>query len=123
MSKTEKSALTRERGRSGIIFGAPALIFVILFLGIPILQALYYSMTKWNGLSATWIGPNTFINEFKNSFLKEGVQDNQLIVNTLRVNRKELLDMYNKIDISFDTFPYSGVEAVEVKMYAVTTQV
>ena len=80
MSKTGKSALTRERGRSGIIFGAPALIFVILFLGIPILQALYYSMTKWNGLSATWIGPNTFINEFKNPIFWRVMQNNALLL-------------------------------------------
>ena len=80
MSKTEKSALTRERGRSGILFGAPALIFVILFLGIPILQALYYSMTKWNGLSATWIGPNTFINEFKNPIFWRVMQNNALLL-------------------------------------------
>ena len=80
MSKTGKSALTRERGRSGILFGAPALIFVILFLGIPILQALYYSMTKWNGLSATWIGPNTFINEFKNPIFWRVMQNNALLL-------------------------------------------
>ena len=80
MSKTEKSALTRERGRSGILFGVPALIFVILFLGIPILQALYYSMTKWNGLSATWIGPNTFINEFKNPIFWRVMQNNALLL-------------------------------------------
>jgi predicted O-linked N-acetylglucosamine transferase (SPINDLY family) len=49
-----------------------------------------------------------FIYEFKNSFFKNGVQDNQLIVNTIRVDRKELLDLYSKIDISLDTFPYSG---------------
>jgi predicted O-linked N-acetylglucosamine transferase (SPINDLY family) len=49
-----------------------------------------------------------FIYEFKNSFFKYGVQDNQLIINTLRVDRKQLLDLYNKIDISLDTFPYSG---------------
>lgn len=80
MSKTGKSALTRERRRSGILFGAPALIFVILFLGIPILQALYYSMTKWNGLSATWIGPNTFINEFKNPIFWRVMQNNALLL-------------------------------------------
>lgn len=80
MSKTGTSALTRERGRSGILFGAPALIFVILFLGLPILQALYYSMTKWNGLSATWIGPNTFINEFKNPIFWRVMQNNALLL-------------------------------------------
>jgi len=51
---------------------------------------------------------NIFIDEFKKSFLKNGVKDDQLIVNTKRLDRKDLLELYNKIDISFDTFPYSG---------------
>lgn len=49
-----------------------------------------------------------FIYEFKNSFFKNGVQDNQLVVNTIRAHREKLLDLYNKVDISLDTFPYSG---------------
>ena len=51
---------------------------------------------------------NKFIDEFKKSFLKNGVQDDQLIINTKRLDRKDLLELYNQIDISFDTFPYSG---------------
>jgi predicted O-linked N-acetylglucosamine transferase (SPINDLY family) len=49
-----------------------------------------------------------FINELKESFLKNGVQDDQLIINTKRLDRKDLLELYNQIDISLDTFPYSG---------------
>ena len=49
-----------------------------------------------------------FINEFKESFLKNGVQDDQLIINTKRLDRKDLLELYNQVDISLDTFPYSG---------------
>ena len=79
-ASSKKSALTRERGRAGIFFGAPALIFVTLFLGVPILQALYYSMTKWNGLSATWIGPSTFINEFRNPIFWRVMQNNALLL-------------------------------------------
>ena len=49
-----------------------------------------------------------FINKFKESFLKNGAQDDQLIINTKRLDRKDLLELYNQIDISLDTFPYSG---------------
>ena len=49
-----------------------------------------------------------FIYDFKSSFFKNGVSENQLIVNTNRKDRKTLLDCYNEIDISLDTFPYSG---------------
>lgn len=75
-----KSALSRERARSGILFGTPTLIFVALFLGIPIIQAFYYSMTKWNGLTTTWIGPSTFINEFKNPIFWRVMQNNALLL-------------------------------------------
>ena len=37
-------------------------------------------MTKWNGLSATWIGPNTFINEFKNPIFWRVMQNNALLL-------------------------------------------
>ena len=81
MAATKKqSALTRDRARSGVLFGAPALIFVGLFLGIPIVQSLYYSMTKWNGLSATWIGPSTFIKEFQNPIFWRVLQNNVLLL-------------------------------------------
>ncbi len=75
-----KSALSRERARSGILFGTPTLIFVAIFLGIPIIQAFYYSMTKWNGLTTTWIGPSTFINEFKNPIFWRVMQNNALLL-------------------------------------------
>ena len=51
---------------------------------------------------------NKFIDEFKKSFFKNGVKEDQLIINTKRLDRKDLLELYNQIDISFDTFPYSG---------------
>ena len=37
-------------------------------------------MTKWNGLSATWIGPSTFVNEFKNPIFWRVMQNNALLL-------------------------------------------
>jgi len=80
MATNKRSALTRERARSGILFGTPTLLFVAFFLGIPIIQAFYYSMTKWNGITTTWIGPSTFINEFKNPIFWRVMQNNALLL-------------------------------------------
>jgi multiple sugar transport system permease protein len=42
---------------------APTAVFVLLLLGIPILQAVYYSMTQWDGITATWLGPSAYATE------------------------------------------------------------
>jgi ABC-type sugar transport system permease subunit len=53
-------SLTSKRRRAGIILSIPAVLLVLALLGIPIGQAVYYSMTTWNGVTATWIGPSTY---------------------------------------------------------------
>ena len=37
-------------------------------------------MTKWNGLSTVWIGPNTYINEFKNPIFWQVLLNNALLL-------------------------------------------
>ncbi|MEI8058011.1 MAG: sugar ABC transporter permease [Actinomycetes bacterium] len=64
--RPRKSAIKRRRARSGVVMAAPAVVLVLLVLGIPIMQAGYYSMTEWNGIVAHWIGPSTYLNEFHN---------------------------------------------------------
>lgn len=57
------SALARQRSRSGVFFAIPALILVAAFLGIPIIQAGYFSFTEWNGVTAIWHGISTYNHE------------------------------------------------------------
>ena len=75
-----KSALQKEKSRTALIFGIPALLFVFFLLGLPILQSIYYSMTKWNGLSTHWIGPSTYIKEFSNPIFWRVMQNNALLL-------------------------------------------
>ncbi len=75
-----KSALQKEKSRTALLFGIPALLFVFFLLGIPILQSIYYSMTKWNGLSTHWIGPSTYIKEFSNPIFWRVMQNNALLL-------------------------------------------
>ena len=75
-----KSALQKENSRTALLFGIPALLFVFFLLGIPILQSIYYSMTKWNGLSTHWIGPSTYIKEFSNPIFWRVMQNNALLL-------------------------------------------
>ena len=48
-----------------------------------------------------------FLFYFKNLFKSYGVKDDQLIFNN-SINRTNILNKYNSIDIALDTFPYSG---------------
>jgi multiple sugar transport system permease protein len=57
-ARPRRSRLARRR--AGILLSLPAVIVVVALLGIPIGQAVYYSMTNWNGLTAQWIGPSTY---------------------------------------------------------------
>ena len=46
--------------------------------------------------------------ELKSIFLKNKINENQLVINSNKMARDQLLECYNQIDISLDTFPYSG---------------
>ncbi len=39
-----------------MLLSAPAIVLVLVLLGLPIAQAVYYSFTNWDGLTSTWIG-------------------------------------------------------------------
>jgi ABC-type sugar transport system permease subunit len=74
------SALARNRGRTGIVLALPAFVLVALLLGIPILQAVYYSMTRWDGLVSTWIGPSTYTAQLKNPIFWRVLENNGLLL-------------------------------------------
>lgn len=75
-----ESSLHRQRRKIGFLFSLPALGLVGAFLGIPIYQALYFSMTKWDGIVAEWIGPSTYINQFKNPIFWRVIENNALLL-------------------------------------------
>ena len=51
-----------------------------LLLGIPIGQAVYYSMTTWNGITATWIGPSTYSSTFTDPIFWRVLENNGLLL-------------------------------------------
>jgi multiple sugar transport system permease protein len=74
------TALHKQRARAGVLFSAPAFLLVAAFLGLPIYQAMYYSMTKWDGIVSKWLGTNTFIREFKNPIFWRVIENNGLLL-------------------------------------------
>ncbi len=73
-------SLTSKRRRAGIILSIPAVLLVLLLLGIPIGQAVYYSMTTWNGVTATWIGPSTYSSTFTDPIFWRVLENNGLLL-------------------------------------------
>ncbi|HEX6933296.1 MAG TPA: sugar ABC transporter permease [Streptosporangiaceae bacterium] len=75
-----RSRLARRRRRAGILLSLPAVALVIALLGIPVGQAVYYSMTQWNGVVATWIGPHAYVALFTDPIFWRVLENNALLL-------------------------------------------
>jgi len=74
------SRLARRRRRAGLLLSLPAVVVVVALLGIPIGQAVYYSMTNWNGLTATWIGPSAYSTALSDPTFWRVIENNALLL-------------------------------------------
>jgi multiple sugar transport system permease protein len=52
--------LRRSERRAGMLFVVPAVVLYATLLALPILQTFYYSLTRWNGIDATFIGLDNY---------------------------------------------------------------
>jgi ABC-type sugar transport system permease subunit len=75
-----RSRLARRRRRAGILLSLPAIVVVVALLGIPIGQAVYYSMTNWNGLTSTWIGPSAYVTALSDPTFWRVLENNALLL-------------------------------------------
>jgi multiple sugar transport system permease protein len=74
------SSLARRRRRAGLLLSLPAVIIVVALLGIPIGQAVYYSMTTWDGITSTWIGPGTYATALSDPIFWRVLENNGLLL-------------------------------------------
>ena len=75
-----RTALQRERARTGRLMILPAAILVVAVLGIPIGEAVYHSMTQWNGIQSTWIGPSAYTQTFSDPTFWRVMENNALLL-------------------------------------------
>jgi raffinose/stachyose/melibiose transport system permease protein len=70
------------KGLSIALFLLPALALYLLFVGVPVIQAAYYSLFKWNGLQPldNFIGLDNYAKALSASYFTNAVQHNTLIV-------------------------------------------
>jgi ABC-type sugar transport system permease subunit len=79
------SGLARDRGRAGILLTLPAFAVVLVLLIIPIGQAIYYSMTSWDGITTQWIGPRTYLDLFQNPTFWRVLENNGVLLLALPI--------------------------------------
>lgn len=72
--------LLRDRSRAGIVLVLPALLVVLLLLILPIGEAVYYSMTNWNGIQSHWVGPGTYVTVFSDPAFWRVLENNALLL-------------------------------------------
>ena len=80
VSTPASSRLARRRRRAGLLLSLPAVIIVVALLGIPIGQAVYYSMTTWDGITSTWIGPGTYATALSDPIFWRVLENNGLLL-------------------------------------------
>ena len=66
--------------RAGILFSLPVIVLTGALLFLPILQTLYYSLTQWDGLTATWVGLDNYRRLFDDSVFWRVVLNNVFLL-------------------------------------------
>lgn len=72
--------LRTAQRRAGFAFALPVIVLEVLFLLIPIAQAAYFSLTRWDGITATWIGPANYQRLFSDPTFWRVIANNLLLL-------------------------------------------
>jgi ABC-type sugar transport system permease subunit len=76
-----RSRLARRRRLAGLLLSVPAILLVGALLWAPIVQAIRYSMTTWDGYSApVWIGPSAYTAAFSDPIVHRVLLNNALLL-------------------------------------------
>ncbi len=74
------SGLRRSERRAGMLFVLPALVLYTLLLAIPIVQTFYFSLTRWNGIDARFIGLDNYERLFTDPTFWRVVTNNVILL-------------------------------------------
>ena len=77
------SRLRTSQRRAGIAFALPVILLEAGFLFLPIVQALYYSFTKWDGITSSWIGAANYQRLFSDPTFWRVVGNNLLLLTSV----------------------------------------
>ena len=78
--RPSRSRLQASQRRAGIAFALPVIVLEVLFLAVPLIQAVYFSFTRWDGLTSTWIGTANYTRLFGDPTFWRVVENNLLLL-------------------------------------------
>ncbi len=79
------SRLRTMQRRAGLAFALPVILLELAFLGLPIVQAVYYSFTSWDGFTSSWIGLANYQRLFADTTFWQVVFNNLLLLASVPV--------------------------------------
>ena len=78
--RSPASRLRMSQRRAGILFALPVIVLELLLLAVPLGQAVYYSFTRWDGLSSSWIGTANYERLFSDPTFWRVIGNNLLLL-------------------------------------------
>ena len=91
--RPRRGRLARRRRLAGFLLSIPAIVLVAALLWAPILQAVRYSMTSWNGYSApVWIGPSAYTTAFGDPIVRRVLENNALLLLAVPIRHRDPAD-------------------------------
>ena len=84
-TKTERTNTGRPRSTRWAtvsLFLVPALILYLLFVFVPVIQAIHYSLFKWNGLQplTDFVGIKNYVTAFNSDIFRNAVANNFFVI-------------------------------------------
>lgn len=77
--------LRASQHKAGIAFALPVILLELGFLALPLLQAVYFSLTNWNGLKSDFIGADNYVRLLGNATFWTVLGNNLLLLASIPV--------------------------------------
>ena len=78
--RRRRRSLRRSQHIAGLVFALPVIILEFVLLAIPIGQAVYYSLQRWDGIQSTWVGINNYQRLFSDPNFWRVVLNNMILL-------------------------------------------
>lgn len=77
--------LRRSEQRAGLLFVVPAVLIYVALLALPIGQTFYYSLTRWNGITSTFLGLDNYERLFTDPTFWRVVLNNVMLLASIPI--------------------------------------